>query len=139
MNLSALFDGHANGVYVNCTDNMGATTTMLAMMGVDNLRPVRLGPMTLKAIWGIGAPAYTTDLWGPGSHSFSYHHIVTDDDGVTVSDTCMQLDEDGSPGSTPGTPGWNHHRIWMQAGVGYNNLSSYNNTSTNLESLPGLK
>lgn len=139
MNLSALLDGHANGVYVNCTDNMGATTTMLAMMGVPDLRPVRLGPMSLKAIWGIGAPAYTTDLWGPGNHSFSYHHIVTDDDGVTVTDTCMQLDEDGSPGSTPGTPGWNHHRIWMDVGVGYNNLSSYNNTSTSLESLPGLK
>lgn len=139
MNLSALFDGHANGVYVNCTDNMGATTTMLAMMGVDNMRPVRLGPMNLKAIWGIGAPAYTTDLWGPGNHGFSYHHIVTDDDAVTVSDTCMQLDEDGSPESTPGTPGWNHHRIWQGAGIGYNNLSSYNNTSTELESLPGLK
>ena len=137
MRLTRLLNGHANGIYVNCSDNMGATTTMLAMMGVDNMRPVRLGNMSLKAIWGIGSPAYTTDLWG-GGHSFSYHHIVTNDDRATVSDTCMQLDEDGDPDNTPGIPGWNHHRPWSGVGVGYNNLSSYNNTSTELESLPGL-
>jgi hypothetical protein len=116
---------------------MGATTTMLAMMGVDGMRPVRLGGMTLKAIWGIGAPDYTTSLWG-GSHGFSYHHIVTDDGAVTVSDTCMQLDEDGDPGSTPGIPGWNHHRVWDGPG-GYDDLSSYNHTSRTLEDLPGVQ
>jgi hypothetical protein len=139
MNLSALLNSHAKGVYVNCTDNIGATTTMLAMMGVDNMRPLRLGPMQLKAIWGIGAPGYTTNLWGGGSHSFSYHHIVTNDDGVTVSDTCMQLDEDGDPTTTPGVPGWNHHRSWADVG-GYDDLSSYNSTSwTALQSLPKVK
>ncbi len=138
MDLSALLNRHARGVFVNCTDNMGATTTMLAMMGVENMRPLRLGPMQLRAIWGIGSPGYTTNLWG-GSHSFSYHHIVTDDDGVTVSDTCMQLDEDGDPSTVPGIPGWNHHRSWA-GGKGYDRLSSYNATSqTALQSLPKLK
>ena len=136
MDLSALLNAHAKGIYVNCTDNMGSSTTMLSMLGISSLRPVRLGSMTLKAIWGIGAPAYTTALWGSG-HSFSYHHIVTRTNGVDVLDTCMQLDEDGTPGSTPGIPGWNHDRLWSGAG-GYDDLSSYNTVSTNLESLPGL-
>ncbi len=137
MRLSRLLNGHANGVFVNCSDNMGATTTMLAMMGVKDMRPVRLGNMALKAIWGIGSAAYTTNLWG-GGHSFSYHHIVTSDDAVTVSDSCMQLDEDGSPGSVPGTPGWNNHRPWAGT-LGYNSLSSYNSVYKNLEALPGVK
>jgi len=137
MRLSRLLNSHASGVFVNCSDNMGATTTMLAMMGVDGMRPVRLGEMNLKAIWGIGAPAYTTNLWG-GGHGFSYHHIVTNDGAVTVSDTCLQLDEDGNPGSTPGIPGWNHHRPWDGAD-GYNFLSSYNNTTKNVQTLPGLQ
>ena len=85
MDLSHLLNQHAKGVFVNCTDNMGATTTMLSMLGVPNLRPVYLGPMNLKAIWGIGAPDYTTDLWGTGNHGFNYHHIVTDDDAATVA------------------------------------------------------
>ncbi|MFT4538043.1 MAG: hypothetical protein ACI841_001140 [Planctomycetota bacterium] len=138
MRLSRMLGDTLYGRYVNCTDNMGSTTTMLSMMGVPNMRPVHLGTMSLKAIWGIGATSYTTDLWGGGSHGFSYHHIVTDDDGVTVSDNCLQLDEDGTPGSTPGIPGWNHHRLWAGTG-GYNALSSYNNTNTTLEPLPGVR
>lgn len=138
MDLSSLLNSHARGVYVNCTDNMGATSTMLAMMGVDNMRGLYLGPMNLKAIWGIGAPGYTTNLWGNG-HAFSFHQIVTDDDLVTVSDTCMQLDEDGNPNVTPGTPGWNHHRNW-DAGDGYDFLSSYNAVSgLTIQPLPRLR
>lgn len=136
MDLSALLNAHAKGVYVNCSDCMGGTTTGLAMLGVSNVRPVRLGSMTLKAIWGIGAPEYTTALWGT-AHSFSYHHIVTRSDGFDVIDTCMQLDEDGNPGATPGVPGWNVDRLWAGIG-GYDDLSSYNTVTKVLESLPGL-
>jgi hypothetical protein len=136
MDLSALLNGHAKGVYVNCTDNMGSETTMLSMLGIPAMRPVRLGPMTLKAIWGIGSPAYTTSLWG-SSHSFSYHHIATRTDGVDVIDTCMQLDEDGSPSVTPGIPGWNHDRLWAGP-TGYAALSCSNPVTKTLESLPGL-
>lgn len=137
MNLARLLNGHASGVYVNCSDNMGATTTMLSMMGATGMRPVRLGSMTLRAIWGIGAPAYTLNLWGTG-HSFSYHHIVTDDGGVTVSDSCMQLDEDGNASALPGIPGWNVRRVWTGTN-GYNELSSSNNVTKTLEVLPGLQ
>jgi len=137
MDLSSLLNAHAKGIYVNCSDNMGAATTMLSMLGADGMRPLHLGTMHLRAIWGIGAPGYTLNLWGSG-HSFSYHHIITDDGGVTVSDTCMQLDEDGDPDSTPGFPGWNHHRPWD--GVdGYEALSAHNNVTQNVEPLPGLK
>lgn len=137
MNLARLLNAHASGKFVNCSDNMGATTTMLAMMGAERMRPVRLGPMFLKAIWGIGAPGYTLNLWG-GSHSFSYHHIVTDEDGVSVSDTCMQLDEDGLPLALPGWPGWNVRRPWAGPD-GYDQLSSTNTVSKTLESLPGVQ
>ena len=66
-------------------------------------------------------------------------YIVTDDDAVTVTDTCMQLDEDGTPGSTPGFPGWNHHRKWKGVLAGYNSLSSYNNPGKTVQTLPGIK
>lgn len=137
MRLSRLLNQHALGKFVNCSDNMSATTTMLSMLGVPNMRPVRLGNMTLRAIWGIGSPGYTLDLWG-GSHSFSYHHIVTDDDALTVSDTCMQLDEDGDSLSLPGTPGWNVRRPWNGANS-YKQLSATNNVTKRLETLPGLQ
>lgn len=137
MNLSRLLHHHDLGRFVNCTDNMGAATTMLSMLGAQGMRPVRLGNMTLRAIWGIGAPGYTLDLWG-GSHSFSYHHIVTDDGALTVSDTCMQLDEDGNPLALPGTPGWNVRRPWAGAG-GYKDLAASNNVTKTLEALPGLR
>jgi hypothetical protein len=137
MDLSALLNAHANGVYVNCSDNMGASTTMLSMLGLPNVKPLRLGFMQLNAIWGIGSPAYTTNLWGTG-HSFGYHHITTRTNGVDVIDTCMQLDADGNPGSTPGIPGWNVDRPW--AGVnGYMQLAATNPVSTTLETLPGLQ
>jgi hypothetical protein len=137
MRLSRLLNGHALGKYINCSDNMGSATTMLAMMGAEGLRPVRLGFMDLRALWGIGAPGYTLNLWG-GSHSFSYHHIVTDDDAVTVSDTCMQLDADGVPTALPSTPGWNVRRPWSGVG-GYNDLAADNNVSRTLEALPGVQ
>ena len=137
MGLSQLLWGHDNGKFVNCTDNMGAATTMLSMMGVENMRSIRLGSMSLNAIWGIGTPDYTTNLWGGGSHGFSYHHIISTTEGVTVSDTCMQLDEDGTPGSTPGFPGWNHQRVWKGTS-GYNQLSCTNKPGRQTEPLPGI-
>jgi hypothetical protein len=93
--------------------------------------------MSLKAIWGIGSPAYTTDLWG-GSHGFSYHHVVTRDGATHIIDSCMQLDEDGNPNATPGVPGWNNDRAWAGAN-GYDNLSSSNSVTKSVEQLPGLK
>lgn len=138
MNLARLLDGHALGRFVNCTDNMGAATTMLSMLGATNVRPLRLGRMNLRALWGIGAPGYTLNLWGSGLHAFSYHHIITDDGGQSVSDTCMQLDEDGVPTVLPSTPGWNVHRTWAGPG-GYNDLAASNSVSRTVESLPGLR
>lgn len=135
-NLSRLLNSHALGRYINCTDNMGAATTMLSMLGATNMRPVRLGSMDLRALWGIGAPGYTLDLWG-GAHGFSYHHIVTDDEAVTVSDTCMQLDEDGDPLALPSTPGWNVRRPWAGPG-GYMDLAADNQVTRSVETLPGL-
>jgi hypothetical protein len=136
MNLSRLLNGHASGRYVNCSDNMGASTTMLSMMGATNVRSVRLGSMDLRALWGIGAPGYTLDLWG-GSHGFSYHHIITDDGAVSVSDSCMQLDEDGNPTALPSFPGWNVRRLWTGV-MGYMNLAADNVVSRTVEALPGL-
>jgi hypothetical protein len=137
MRLARLLHHHALGRFVNCSDNMGAATTMLAMLGAQNMRPVRLGFMDLRALWGIGAPGYTLDLWG-GSHAFSYHHIVTDDNAVTVSDSCMQLDEDGVPTELPSTPGWNVQRPWVGL-FGYENLAADNNVTKSLETLPGVQ
>ena len=137
MRLSRLLNNHALGRFVNCTDNMGAATTMLSMLGAQSMRPLRLGFMDLRALWGIGAPGYTLDLWG-GSHAFSYHHIVTDDNATTVSDTCMQLDGDGVPTALPSTPAWNVQRPWAGSS-GYMNLAADNNVTKSLEQLPGVQ
>lgn len=135
--LSRLLNFKPNGQYINCSDVASSTSTMSAMLGVRGVQLVRLGFMQLKAIWGIGTPAYTTNLWGTG-HSFSYHHIITRNAGVNVSDACMCIDEDGNPNATPGLPGWNVDRIWAGAG-GYMALSASNNVSKVLESLPKLQ
>ena len=138
IDLSALFASHANGVFVNCSDCAGSTSTMLAMMGIENVQLVHLGFMQLRAIWGIGTSGYTTNLWGNG-HSFSYHKIITRDGGVHVSDACMWVDEDGNPNSTPGVPGFNNDREWDGQPAGYNYLSSYNNTGKSLQDLPKIR
>lgn len=135
--LSRLLFAHANGKYVNCSDCAGATCVMASMLGVSNVKMLRLGAMSLKAIWGIGTPAYTTNLWGGGAHSFSYHHILTRDGAITVSDACMDLDEDGNPLATPGIPGWNVDRPWAGTG-GYNDLSATNTVSKTVEVLPKM-
>jgi hypothetical protein len=138
IDLSALFASHANGVFVNCSDCAGSTSTMLSMMGVENVQLVHLGFMQLRAIWGIGTSGYTTNLWGNG-HSFSYHKIITRDGGVQVSDACLWVDEDGNPNSTPGVPGFNDDREWDGQPSGYNYLSSYNNTGKSLQALPKIR
>jgi hypothetical protein len=135
--LSRLLNNHANGVYLNCSDVSSSSSVMLGMLGVQNVRMVYLGNMSLRAIWGIGCPDYTLNLWG-GSHGFSYHHIVTRDGGVHVSDACMWLDEDGNPDALPGTPGYNTDRPWSGAD-GYNELSATNNVSLSLDSLPDIQ
>jgi hypothetical protein len=134
--LSRLLNNHANGIFLNCSDVSASSSTMLGMLGVQNVRMVYLGNMSLRAIWGIGCPDYTLNLWGSG-HGFSYHHIVTRDDGIHVSDACMWLDEDGDPDSLPGTPGYNTDRPWSGAD-GYNELSATNNVSLSLDSLPDI-
>lgn len=134
--LSRLLNDHANGRYLNCSDVASSTSVMLGMLGVQNVRMVFLGNMYLRAIWGIGCPDYTLDLWS-GGHGFSYHHIITRDDGVHVSDACMWLDEDGSPDSLPGVPGYNHDRPWGGL-AGYNFLSASNDVSMELDTLPDI-
>lgn len=139
IDLSALLNNHANGIFVNCSDCAGSTSAMISMLGVPNVQLVHLGGMTLKAIWGIGASAYTTNLWGGGNHGFSYHKIITRDAAVHVSDACMWLDADGSPTSTPGIPGHNADRLWAGVPHGYDYLSSYNNVSRTLQALPKIR
>ena len=135
--LSRLLNGHALGVYVNCSDCSSSTAGITGMLGVSNVKMLRLGNMNLKAIWGIGCPDYTLSLWGGGSHRFSYHHIVTRSNGDTVCDACMRLDVDGSPSSLPGTPGWNCDRPWTGT-LGYDYLSASNNVSRSVETLPKM-
>ncbi|MBI4879369.1 MAG: hypothetical protein HY812_06870 [Planctomycetes bacterium] len=137
MDLSALLNNHAKGKYVNCSDCAGTSSVMIAMVGVTNVKMVMLGYMNLKAIWGIGCPGYTLNLWG-SSHAFSYHHIITRDNATHVSDACMCVDEDGSPTTLPGTPGYNCDRIWTGTS-GYMYLAASNNVSKTVETLPKLK
>ncbi len=136
--LAKLLDGHANGQYVNCSDCAGTTSGVAGMLGVATAKMMRLGSMQLKAIWGIGCPGYTLNLWG-GSHGFSYHHVVTRDDGASVVDDCLCVDEDGFPLTLPGTPGWNIDRIWTNGGTGYMELLAKSNVSKTVEILPKLK
>lgn len=134
--LRKLLNGHDLGKYVNCSDVASSTSGMLAMLGIDDMRMFHIGYMSLNAIWGIGTDDYTMNLWGSG-HSFSYHHIITRDFGIHVSDSCMWLDEDGNPRALPGTPGQSHDRPWSGTG-GYNDLSCTNNPGTYVDPLPFL-
>jgi hypothetical protein len=138
--LSHLLDTHSNGVFVNCSDCASSTATMLGMLGVANVQLQRLGFMSLRAIRGIGAPAYTLSLWGVGlQHSFSYHHIITRNGGVNVSDACLWVDEDGSPNALPGVPGYNVDRLWNNSQTGYMGLAASNAVSWFLDPLPTLQ
>lgn len=136
--LSKLLNAHANGVYVNCSDVASTAAVMIGMFGVQDIQMVHLGYMDLRALWGIGCPDYTLNLWGGGSHAFSYHHIMTRDQGVHVSDACMWLDEDGNPDALPGIPGYNHDRPWADKRIGYDVLSASNTVKKSLDPLPHI-
>ena len=137
--LSHLLDAHSNGVFVNCSDCASSTATMLSMLGVANVQLQRLGSMNLRAIRGIGAPAYTLSLWGVGfAHAFSYHHIITRNGGVNISDACLWVDEDGNPNALPGLPGYNVDRLWNNAQTGYMGLAAIGTVSFFLDPLPTL-
>jgi hypothetical protein len=138
--LSRLLDNHANGVFVNCSDCASATAGMLAMLGVQQVQMQRLDQMTLRAIRGIGAPAYTLSLWGVSfQHAFSYHHVVTRTAGTTVCDACLWVDEDGNPNVLPGTPGFNVDRPWSTGTNSYQGLLAWGPIGWNLETLPVLQ
>lgn len=136
--LAKLLDAHANGVFVNCSDCASATATMMSMLGVPSVQMVYLGPMTLRAIRGIGAPAYTLSLWG-SAHGFSYHHVVSRDAGAHICDACLWVDEDGSPSTLPGTPGYNVDRVWTNRPVAYMDLLATAPFTKTLQSLPTLQ
>ncbi len=131
VHLSHLLNNHDDGIYVNCTDCATTTSVMLAMLGTDDMELVRLGSMTLRAIWGIGCDDYTLDLWS-GSHGFSYHHIITRDGATNISDACLCVDEDGDPDTLGGTPGYNHDRDWDN----YESLLATGNVTKQLEKIP---
>jgi hypothetical protein len=137
--LSRWLDLHQNGIFVNCSDCASASSAMLGMLGVSNVKMNRLGSMTLRAIRGIGAPAYTLDLWGGGGHGFSYHHVVTRSEGQSICDACLWVDEDGNAMQLPGTPGYNHDRPWSGTSGAYMNLLATGPITFQLETLPTLQ
>jgi hypothetical protein len=135
--LTHLLNAHADGIYVNCSDCASNTSVILGMLGIQNVQMERLGSMTLRAIWGIGTPDYTLDLWhngGGAGHGFSYHHIITRDAGTDISDACLWVDEDGDPNTLPGTPGYNHDKLWGD----YEKLLAHGNVQWNLDILPKI-
>jgi hypothetical protein len=138
MDLTSLLNGHTNGIFVNCSDTAAGTSSMLEMLGIQNVQMEMLGSMTLRAIWGIGSDDYTLDLWGNGGgggHGFSYHHIITRDAGVNISDACLWVDDDGHPNRLPGTPGFNNDRDWNN----YESLLAKANVTWQLDVTPKLK
>jgi len=136
--LARLFDNAANGLFVNCSDCASALSAMMGMAGLQGVQMDRLGPMTLRAIRGIGAPNYTLALWGT-AHGFSYHHVVTRSAGTTICDACLWVDEDGAPMALPGTPGFNCDRPWSGSPTSYQSLVATSSITFVLENLPTLQ
>ncbi len=126
LDLSRLLNGDGNVRFANCVDVMATTLAMLSMMGAENLKGFATGGMDLRAVRAIGTPNYSLDLFGIAhSHSFDVHCVVSADNGATIIDACLQVDEDGNPDALPGMPGWNIKREFAGP-QGYDILSSSN-------------
>lgn len=136
--LSYLLDNARSGLFVNCSDCASSLSAMMGMAGLQSVNMQRLGPMTLLAIRGIGAPSYTLALWGT-SHGFSYHHVVTRASGASVCDSCLWVDEDGAPNALPGLPGFNCDRPWSGSPTSYQSLLATNPITYTIEALPQLQ
>jgi hypothetical protein len=93
---------------VNCSDCACILSTYMSMLGIDGYyfqlwnRNYRSG-IALNYIKVIGTsefsnlPTYGGDVWG-------YHALVTTEPDISrVSDSCLYLDGDGDPASTPCT------------------------------------
>lgn len=144
MSLSSLLETTPGVKYVNCSDTMGAATTMLSMMGAEEIRPVYLwnnsDVINLRVIRPIGASEYTNDVWeeysSPLPHAFNFHHVFTEA-GSRISDACLQVDVDVDPDSLGGTPGWNVRRLWLGT-YGYKTLLATNGVAMEIQALPGI-
>lgn len=100
--LRAYLDGQRNGRTINCTDCASLVSALANQVGGAS-RVVTIGwNFSLYWIRGIGASDFGHSLFG-GAHAFSYHDIASRDQGQTVHDACLSVDDDGQPWSAPFT------------------------------------
>jgi hypothetical protein len=117
IDLPAFFDTrNRDSGTLACQDCAAATSLMLSMSGVKDIRRLTVlpgtgRPMFLNFIWGIGDPrGFVREtprswLYQDNSHSFAYHHTVSRDFGKKIIDTCVTLDVDSASNDPPILPG----------------------------------
>jgi hypothetical protein len=94
---SDFLTGFARGQTVNCSDCADIVTTFARSIGVDMKVTILGSDFHLNFIRGIGIKTWTRDVFGPGGDSFSYHAVCTTNDGKTIWDACLDVDDGPKP------------------------------------------
>ena len=100
LDLDAFLDDLDNGRVVNCLDCASLVTKLAAQLGVQTQIAILGWDFRLNFLRGIGSSQFTNGLFG-GYHAFSYHAVATTDQGRTLDDACLELDDDARPYAAP--------------------------------------
>lgn len=103
LDLDAFLANQANGRVVNCLDCAGLVNKLSAMAGSRTQVIVVGWNFNLYWLRGIGYQSFTRSLFG-GAHAFSYHALTSRDQGATVNDACLEVDDDARPYQSPHQP-----------------------------------
>ena len=100
LDLDAFLDGLDNGRVVNCLDCASIVSKLAAQLGIQTQIAILGWDFRLNFLRGIGFGQFTSELFG-GYHAFSYHAVATLDQGRTIDDACLELDDDARPYAAP--------------------------------------
>lgn len=112
LDLDAFLASQANGRVVNCLDCGALVNKLSAMVGARTQVIVVGWNFNLYWLRGIGYQSFTSSLFG-GAHAFSYHALTSRDQGATVNDACLEVDDDARPYQSP-------HQARLPQGMPFN-------------------
>lgn len=96
---SEFLSGKARGSIVNCSDCSAIVSVYGRSVGADSESLILGWDFPLNYIRGIGFADFKADVFNTGYPGFSYHAVTSRNQGATIHDACLEVDDGPNPGS----------------------------------------
>jgi hypothetical protein len=94
---SEFLSGESRGKTVNCADCAGLVGLYSRTVGIDVQSAILVQDFRLNYIKGIGSTQWKKAIFTSGGDSFSFHAVATVDQGATIYDACLAVDDGPHP------------------------------------------